>query len=265
MVTRRHIFWVGIGVIVFLAGFVPLALIYAEPAQHIFMSDRVIARLLGIQTLILGAAALFALMQVRVVGKTNRVKACFDTMSAEIADRDLVLMRDRWRQIRRVTKDRHLELNYENLLKLEGSLNKGTTTGDDPAVSRQIQEPHRSLVEYVIQICNYYEVIAVGTRNGAIDKTMYKEWWRTSLVLDWLDLRTFISDYRRIQNVDGAFREFERLACEWISDSELEGLPDADKRAIRQRCKAIRKAVERGGPHFRGFISSGKLLIASRA
>jgi len=263
MLTQRHLFWIGVGAVVILAGVLVIATIYVEPEHHINMSDKVIARLLGIQTLILGAAAAFALMQVRVVGKTNRIKACFDAMAAEISDRDLVLMRDRWRQLRRVVKDRKLELNYENLLKLEGSLNSHVVTGDDPAVARQFHDPHRTLAEYVIQICNYYEVVAVGTRRGAIEKAMYMDWWRTSFVLDWLDLRAFISDYRRVQNVDSAFREFERLACEWVSEAELRSLPDADQREIRQRCKRIRRAVNQTGPHFRGLTSAGQLLLTS--
>lgn len=229
--------------------------------QPVETSDRVIALIVFIQTIIVAFAAGIAWRQVRASVRTARIKSSFDTITAEIGDADLILMRNRWRQIRREMISRKLEITYPNMLRLEGALNPATTHSDDHQII-QFDHPHRSLVDYIIQVCNYYEAVAVGIRRGAIDRAMYRDWWRTSFVLDWVDLHQFVLGYRDAESVPGAYIEFEALACEWITREEIERLPETTKATIKHRRRLVNRKHRAIGTRFRGVTSNGQVVTA---
>lgn len=72
----------------------------------------------------------------------------------------------------------------------------------------------------VLHVLNYYESWGIGIRGQALDEKMLKDWWRSSLVRDFIDLYPFIAGYRRVLGIQTAFNEFQVLATSWATPSE---------------------------------------------
>ena len=81
--------------------------------------------------------------------------------------------------------------------------------------------------EICIDVLNYYEIWAIGISNSALEESMLKQWWRTSLVADVTDLLPFIYGYQHATKVEKAFVEAERLASSWALQTEREQIKQA--------------------------------------
>jgi len=74
---------------------------------------------------------------------------------------------------------------------------------------------------FLISICNRYELVAIGIQEGIVDERLYKKTWRTTLVRDWIRLRSGIISRRNQANHPAMFCEFETLAKRWANASEM--------------------------------------------
>ena len=68
-------------------------------------------------------------------------------------------------------------------------------------------------------ILNYYELIAVGIKEGTLDEEAYKRWFRSTLIKDWKQAKAFIMEVRRNTNAPTIFCELEELAKKWGAEN----------------------------------------------
>jgi hypothetical protein len=67
---------------------------------------------------------------------------------------------------------------------------------------------------------NFYEFVAIGIRENTLDAALYKRSYRTTLVADWISLKPFVMEVRRLSQTPTFFCEFEYLAKKWCTRSE---------------------------------------------
>lgn len=65
------------------------------------------------------------------------------------------------------------------------------------------------------QVFNYYEVIAIGIRNGAVDEKIMRDWWCHSMSADFDDWKLVILDARQALGSNDLWIEVERLVRKW--------------------------------------------------
>lgn len=75
-------------------------------------------------------------------------------------------------------------------------------------------------VESIRSTLNRYELVAIGIKSSALNENIYKGWCRTTLVEDWISLKSFVETIRDDNDVPTYFCEFERLAQKWAKGSE---------------------------------------------
>lgn len=83
-----------------------------------------------------------------------------------------------------------------------------------------ITNKNREFTAYkaLMEMFNFYEMISIGINNKFFDEVIIREFWRTSLVLDWLDFEHIVVDKRKEQ--PKIFANFERLARRWATPEE---------------------------------------------
>jgi hypothetical protein len=69
---------------------------------------------------------------------------------------------------------------------------------------------------------NRYEVIAIGIDERTIDERIFKTFWRSTLVRDWIRCAPAILKQRQQLRNPRIFIEWERLATKWAIASELD-------------------------------------------
>lgn len=67
---------------------------------------------------------------------------------------------------------------------------------------------------------NFYEFISVGIRGNTLDGPLYKRSYRTTLVTDWISLKPFVMEVRRVSQTPTFFCEFEYMAKKWANGAE---------------------------------------------
>jgi hypothetical protein len=67
---------------------------------------------------------------------------------------------------------------------------------------------------------NRYELVAIGIKQSAFDRALYKMWCRTTLVKDWMACKPFVMQLRQNSRVPTYFCEFEDLARRWANKAE---------------------------------------------
>jgi len=68
-------------------------------------------------------------------------------------------------------------------------------------------------------VLNTYELVAIGIVEKTMDEDLYKRWYRTSVVEDWMTVKAFVGVYQRAHNPK-LFCEFEALARKWATNDE---------------------------------------------
>lgn len=68
---------------------------------------------------------------------------------------------------------------------------------------------------------NRYEIISIGVRRGTLSERIYKEWWRTAFVEDWIAVKPLVLEIRN-RHSPKFFIEYEWLAKRWASIDERE-------------------------------------------
>jgi hypothetical protein len=69
------------------------------------------------------------------------------------------------------------------------------------------------------KIANQYEIIAIALKHKAFHADLFKMWWRSSLVADWIAIKNFANIYQR-EHYHLLFKEFELLAKKWATEHE---------------------------------------------
>jgi Domain of unknown function (DUF4760) len=90
--------------------------------------------------------------------------------------------------------------------------------GFEPVFDRSAERPLEIL--WLVAICNRYELMAAGIKEGIIDERLFKNYWRTALVNDWIRLRHAINARRDEANHQTLYCEFEALAKKWATSTE---------------------------------------------
>ncbi len=80
----------------------------------------------------------------------------------------------------------------------------------------KVSTAEASLIRSVL---NTYELIAIGIDQNTIDPKIYKRWYRTSTVRDWISVKNFAHAYQQNFNPK-LFCEFEKLAEKWANPDE---------------------------------------------
>ncbi|WP_315807316.1 MULTISPECIES: DUF4760 domain-containing protein [unclassified Bradyrhizobium] len=69
-------------------------------------------------------------------------------------------------------------------------------------------------------ILNRYELIAIGIKERTLDKRVYREYARTTVVKDWTAVKPFVVQMRQTTQTPTYYCEFEKLARAWANHSE---------------------------------------------
>jgi hypothetical protein len=81
----------------------------------------------------------------------------------------------------------------------------------------KIGEPQ---LETIRTSLNRYELIAIGIRGRALDAKLYKRWFCTGLVEDWIEFKALIMHLRTDNKNPRLYCEFEWLAKKWASKAQ---------------------------------------------
>jgi hypothetical protein len=84
------------------------------------------------------------------------------------------------------------------------------------AAKAHLASPEATLIRSMF---NIYELVAIGIAEKTIDEEIYKRWYRTTLVKDWIAAKAFVATYQRDHNRK-LFCEFQELAKSWANVDE---------------------------------------------
>ena len=84
------------------------------------------------------------------------------------------------------------------------------------ATKEKLASPEAALIRAVL---NIYELVAIGIDKHTLDKKIYRNWYRTSLVKDWITLKNFVRVYQMEHNPK-LFCNYEDLARRWANENE---------------------------------------------
>ncbi len=127
---------------------------------------------------------------------TARRRATIELLISECTDRD-------WIEITR----KFVELKQTQDALVRWALDQNSTSEEFGVIKSQL---------------NKYEMIAIGIRGGTICKRIYKRWWRTQLVADWMKTKSLVHELRGHNGNPKIFCEFEALAKSWAKNDERE-------------------------------------------
>jgi hypothetical protein len=147
---------------------------------------------LWVQTGAIFVSALSVIVTLNVQGRIARRRATLDLLLLETTSLAL-------------TEQRRLFLELRDRGRLEQWADKAKVSSEEASLIRSI--------------LNTYEPVAIGIDQKTIDPAIYKRWYRTSTVRDWLSLKTFAHAYQQNFNPK-LFCEFEKLAKKWANADE---------------------------------------------
>lgn len=164
--------------------------------------------------------ALFAAVQIfrefyssRTTKHLAAKEKAFDQINRHVFDQQIVELFERWRVIKAKYQDNMIDFDsiYESYEKHKEYLRESNPSG----------EVRRHDYDVIVQLLNFYEQISIGIKRGTIDEQTYKEWWRTSFVLDWINSEKFVQRFRDRKQSPDTFSVYEQLARKWkVSDDE---------------------------------------------
>lgn len=68
------------------------------------------------------------------------------------------------------------------------------------------------------KVLNLHELTAVAIEEGVIDERVYRRWFNTTFIKDYIATDSYIQQARKTYENPKAFCEFERMAKRWKSD-----------------------------------------------
>ncbi len=69
----------------------------------------------------------------------------------------------------------------------------------------------------IVRVLNNYEFIAAGIQEGAFDQELFKRMQYSVVLKNWDALHGFVTEFRRQNDIQTLFQEFQRLAQRWES------------------------------------------------
>ena len=140
----------------------------------------------------------------------------FEHIAIHTRDHDIINMFQEFVELRReFYKD--VEVGDEgpwNLVQYDRVIN-GPKVGDPKKKGAYIEAQ-----DIVRKVFNYYEATAIGIKNGALDESIIKDWWRTTMVFDWYDYCLFIRKKREVDKIPKLYCELENLVDRWATEEE---------------------------------------------
>lgn len=69
-------------------------------------------------------------------------------------------------------------------------------------------------------VLNQHELIAIGIKEGTLDEKIYKKWYRTTVVNDWISCKPFVMQLRSDLGSGVFWKEYELLVRSWAQEGE---------------------------------------------
>lgn len=170
--------------------------------------------LMAAAVVISAAAAYISYQDNRRIAKT---RLTMDQISRQVHDKDIITIFNGFRAIRQkyeLGKDPENPLTHSMVI--EADLNTEKMLGENGIHANARQKDR----DVIINLLNYYETWALGIERQAYDEEMLRDWWRSSLVADYLDLKSYVDTHRKALGNFAAFEGFEKLARKWASADE---------------------------------------------
>ena len=73
----------------------------------------------------------------------------------------------------------------------------------------------------ILSILNFNELIAIGVSEKTVDERIYKRYYRTEYVNDWIGCKPFVEELRQQSGNPNFYCEIEALAKRWAKEDEL--------------------------------------------
>lgn len=169
---------------------------------------------MAIAVILSAAAAFFSLRQAKRIANTNKT---LDFISRQVHDRDLVELMSAFRRIRRKHEE---DIRYDSVTQ-----DDEVRYGVEPAIAGVKRD-----FDYILQLLNYYEMLAIGVKTEALDEDMLQSWWRSSYVRDVTQLSMFILQYRDEIRAPALYVETEEMAWRWARPTERKSILDCRQR-----------------------------------
>ena len=74
---------------------------------------------------------------------------------------------------------------------------------------------------FLASTINRCDLVAIGIKQGIIDKNIFKAYWRSSYVMDWSRCKEAVMLRRKFRNDPKLFCDFEELARKWALPEEV--------------------------------------------
>jgi hypothetical protein len=72
----------------------------------------------------------------------------------------------------------------------------------------------------LISTLNRYDLVAIGISEKTIDEKIYKRYWRSSFVQDWIRCKKAVTQWRQTREDPNLFSDVEQLAHKWARPKE---------------------------------------------
>ncbi len=73
---------------------------------------------------------------------------------------------------------------------------------------------------HIVSVLNFNELIAIGISEKTVDERIYKRYYRTEYVDDWIGCRSFVMELRGKHGNPNYYCEIEALAKKWANTAE---------------------------------------------
>lgn len=176
---------------------------------------------LAIGTMLMAAAVVISAAAAYISYQDNRqiakTRLTMDQISRQVHDKDIISIFNGFRAIRQkynLGQDPENPLTHRTVIEADRETERMLGANGIHAGNRQKDR------DVIINLLNYYETWALGIQRQAYDAEMLKDWWRSSLVADYIDLRVYIDTHRKAGKNFAAFEGFENLAKKWATPEE---------------------------------------------
>lgn len=159
-------------------------------------------------------------------------RTTFEVIHRSVHDKDLMEMFDIFRKIRiRYSKSNGKDIEQNYVITHDELFESYDQYQNAIGSSRVAENAHLHDYDIILRVLNYYESVAIGIRDGAINELMMRNWWRTTTVRDFIDMYVFIHQYRIFRGAPKVFEEAELLAVKWADTEELADLEHQKQKA----------------------------------
>ena len=123
---------------------------------------------------------------------------------------------------RRATLDTILRQQSDAVLLEQGKIFTALRNSDNIAQYALPENASSPSALSIMAALNLSEFIAIGISEKIIDERIYKRYYRTEYVDDWIGCKPFVEELRRQSGNPTYYCEIESLATKWAKDDERE-------------------------------------------